>query len=97
VDDLRDDGAQGAEAGLVGVRVEFHEVGEVAVSALPEGRLAWVAGAVELHGEELPLGRRSIHLGRKLPAKCLSGSVASRNRLDLAGYLTCLGILLRIA
>lgn len=54
VDDLRDDGAQGAEAGLVFARVGCAEVGEVAVGALPEGRLARVSGAVELHEEQHP-------------------------------------------
>ena len=62
VDDLRDDGTQGAEAGLVVVAVGFDEGGEVAVGALPEGRVARVAGAVGLHGGELPLGRCSMHL-----------------------------------
>ena len=62
VHDLRDDRAQGAEAGLVVVRLEFDEGGEVAVGALPERRLARVAGAVGLHGEKLPLGRGSLHL-----------------------------------
>jgi hypothetical protein len=56
VDDLRNNGAQGAEAGLVVVRVGFDEPGEVAVSALPEGGLARVAGAVELHGQNLRWG-----------------------------------------
>lgn len=51
VDDLGDDRAQGTEAGLVVVRVEFDKRGEVAVSALPEERLSRVAGAVELHGQ----------------------------------------------
>ena len=53
VDDLRDDGAQGAKAGLVFLRVEFDERGEVAVDALPEGRLSRVAGAVEVHGPQV--------------------------------------------
>ena len=56
VDDLRDDGAQGTEAGLVVVRVGFDELGEVAVGALPEGRLSRVAGAVEVHGQNLDWG-----------------------------------------
>ena len=53
VDDLGNDGAQRAEAGLVVLRVEFNELGEVAVGALPEGGLARVAGAVEVHGQNL--------------------------------------------
>ena len=53
VDDLGHDGADGAEAGLVVVRVVGNEGGEVAVDALPEGRLARVAGAVEVHGQNL--------------------------------------------
>ena len=56
VDDLRDDGAQGTEAGLVVLRVGFDELGEVPVGALPEGRLARVAGAVEVHGQNLGWG-----------------------------------------
>ena len=56
VDDLRDDGAQGTEAGLVVVRVGFDELGEVPVGALPEGRLSRVAGAVEVHGQNLDWG-----------------------------------------
>ena len=59
-DDLRDDRAQGTEAGLVVVRVGYDEGGEVTVGALPEGRAARVAGAVGLHGEELPPKRRSM-------------------------------------
>ena len=62
VDDLGDDGAQGAEAGLVVVRVALDERGEVAVGALPQGRAARVTGAVGLHGEECPLEWRSVHL-----------------------------------
>jgi hypothetical protein len=59
VDDLGHDGAQGAEAGLVFLWVEFDELGEVAVGALPEGRLARVAGAVKLHdGTCQYIGRR---------------------------------------
>ena len=50
VDDLGDDGAQGAETGLVVVRVVCDERGEVAVGALPKGRAARVAGAIEVHG-----------------------------------------------
>ena len=50
VDDLGHDGAQGAEAGLVVVWVVCDERGEVAVGALPEGRAARVAGAVEVPG-----------------------------------------------
>ena len=53
-DDLRDDRAQGTEAGLVVVWIDFDEGGEVAVGALPEGRAARVAGAVKLHGGNLP-------------------------------------------
>jgi len=68
MDDLRDDGAQVAEAGLVVARVSFDERGEVAVGALPEGRAARVAGAVGLHGGEPPLGRRSLHLALSLKA-----------------------------
>jgi len=49
MDDLRDDGAQGAEVGLVVLRIDLGEGGEVAVGALPEGRLARVAGAVKVH------------------------------------------------
>ena len=37
VDDLGHDGAQGAEAGLVVLGVDFDKRGEVAVGALPEG------------------------------------------------------------
>ena len=64
VDDLRDDGAQGAEAGLVVVRVGFDEGGEVAVGALPERGLARIAGAMEVHGGEPPPEWRSMHLAR---------------------------------
>jgi len=56
VPDLRDDGAQGTEAGLVVVRLGGDERGEVAVGALPEGRLFRMAGVIEVHGEESPLG-----------------------------------------
>jgi hypothetical protein len=49
VDDLGDDGAERAEAGLVLLGVRFDELGEVAVGALPERGLARVAGAVEVH------------------------------------------------
>ena len=69
-DDLGDDGAQGAEAGLVFARVDCDEGGEVTVGALPEGRAARVAGAVGLHGGEPPLGRRSLHLAR---SGCFAG------------------------
>ena len=51
VDDLREDRAQRTEAGLVVAGVGCDERGEVAVDALPEGRVLWVAGAVKLHGE----------------------------------------------
>ena len=56
VDDLGHDGADGAETGLVVLRVVGNEGGEVAVDALPEGRLARVAGAVEVHGQNLGWG-----------------------------------------
>ena len=59
VDNLEHDGAQGAEAGLVVVRIGFDELGEVAVGALPEERLLWIAGAVKLHESTCPyIGRR---------------------------------------
>ena len=59
VDNLEHDGAQGAEAGLVVVRIGFDELGEVAMGALPEERLSRVAGAVKLHdGTCQHIGRR---------------------------------------
>ena len=62
VDDLRDDRAQGAAAGLAFARVAFDEGGEVAVGASPEGGAARVAGTVGLHGEEPPRRWRTRHL-----------------------------------
>ena len=62
MDDLRDGRAQGAEAGLVVLRVDFDEGGEVAMGALPEGRLARIAGAIGLHGWERPRRGRPMHL-----------------------------------
>ena len=80
VDDLRDDGAQGTEAGLIVVRVGFDELGEVPVGALPEGRAARIAGAVEVHGPQ-------VESWKPLPARDTTTSIAGDYAMVFAAVI----------
>ena len=50
VNHLRNNRPQEAEAGLVFFGINGLEVVVVAVSALPQGRLSGISGAIDLHG-----------------------------------------------
>ena len=49
LEDVIDDGSEGAVLGFEGFRKDGHKGGVVAMNALPEGRFPRVAGPIGLH------------------------------------------------
>jgi len=79
LDDFGDDWAESAHVRLVGFRVKVNELIEMAVGALPEGRLSWIPGAI-CFASDHPAGQTAV---------AVAGDVGLLGPGERAGPLQC--------